>query len=52
MAIPPMTMPTIAPAPTGFDPGWKVDVELEELFAYVGERIALICSAAPSCQTH
>jgi hypothetical protein len=26
--------------------------EFELLFAYVGDRIALICSAAPSCQTH
>ena len=39
------------PAPTGFDA--EVDgVVVDELFAYAGDRMALIRSGAPSCQTH
>jgi hypothetical protein len=51
-----MTLAMIAPAMTptrmGFDVLLGDVVEFAELFAYVGDRMALICSAAPSCQTH
>lgn len=52
MMIPAMVAPAMTPTPMGFDDDLGDVVDFDELFAYVGDRMALICSAAPSCHTH